>query len=376
MPPAGRKGGRRPIRPVLFSSPRGSRTSWSGAPAEPYRGRVTTISARAERRLAPRHTAYVVLGGVVAALAAPVVWTLVGLATGLLVVVVGVVFAGLLLLLSEALTRWHRARAAALLGVVVDAPAARPNAGWRGPARPTGACVDLATARLPRVRRAAPCSRPLPGSSRLCWGGGLVLATSPLWARSPRVVACPAASSRVSVASGCRPPSASASCLAPRAARWLAALDIAIVRPMLGETRGEQLVAAGHRPRADARRRHRRGRRRTSPHRARPPRRRPAAAHLPRAQPRHGALRARPGRAARDATGHRGGARRGQAGARRAARLRPRTAPRGARRARARRRPVGDRRPLAGADEPARAARAASRRAPSRPSRTSSSRRP
>ena len=42
---------------------------------------MTTIRTRVERRLAPRHTAYVVLGGVVGALAAPVVWTLAGLAT-------------------------------------------------------------------------------------------------------------------------------------------------------------------------------------------------------------------------------------------------------------------------------------------------------
>ena len=94
-----------------------------------------------------------------------------------------------------------------------------------------------------------------------CWGGGLVLVTSPLWSRiSPDVVALPGGQELqgvgriwVSTAVGF-----GLVVIAPRAARWLAALDLAILRPMLGETRGEQLVAAGHRARADARRGHRR----------------------------------------------------------------------------------------------------------------------
>ena len=203
---------------------------------------MTTISARAERLLAPRHTAYVVLGGVVAALAAPVVWTLIGLATGLLVVVVGIVFAGLLLLLSEALTRWHRARAGALLGVVIDVSAAPNGGGWR--------------AQLTRLRRASTWRQLayhavvaptlLTASAALlalCWGGGLVLAAAPLWAR----VGAAATSSPTGVLEGvgriwgATVIGVGAILLAPRLSRVLAALDLAIVRPMLGATRGEQL---------------------------------------------------------------------------------------------------------------------------------------
>jgi signal transduction histidine kinase len=203
---------------------------------------VTTIRSRVERRLAPRHTAYVVLGGVVGALAAPVVWALASLATGLLVVVVGVVFVGLLLLASEGLSRWHRARAAALLGVVVDAPASGAEPGWRG----WLARLGRATTWRQLAYHAFVGPTLLAASAGLvafCWGGGLVLVTSPLWSRiSPEVVALPGGLLQgvgriwVSTAVGL-----GLLAIAPRAARWLSALDIAILRPMLGETRGEQL---------------------------------------------------------------------------------------------------------------------------------------
>ena len=203
---------------------------------------MTTIRARVERRLAPRHTAYVVLGGVVGALAAPVVWTLAGLATGLLVVVVGVAFVGLLLLVSEGLSRWHRARAASLLGVVVHAPADPVEPGWRGWLARLGrastwrqlAYHAFVGPTLLAVSAAVVAS---------CWGGGLVLVTSPLWARiSPEVLALSGGLLQgvgriwVSTAVGF-----GLLVLAPHAARRLGALDLAILRPMLGETRGEQL---------------------------------------------------------------------------------------------------------------------------------------
>ena len=203
---------------------------------------MTTIRSRVERRLAPRHTAYVVLGGVVGALAAPVMWTLASLATGLLVVVVGVAFVGLLLLASEGLSRWHRARAAALLGVVVDAPASGAEPGWRG----WLARLGRATTWRQLAYHAFVGPTLLAASAGLvafCWGGGLVLVTSPLWSRiSPEVVALPGGLLQgvgriwVSTAVGL-----GLLAIAPRAARWLSALDIAILRPMLGETRGEQL---------------------------------------------------------------------------------------------------------------------------------------
>ena len=203
---------------------------------------MTTIRSRVERRLAPRHTAYVVLGGVVGALAAPVMWTLASLATGLLVVVVGVAFVGLLLLASEGLSRWHRARAAALLGVVVDAPASGAEPGWRG----WLARLGRATTWRQLAYHAFVGPTLLAASAGLvafCWGGGLVLVTSPLWSRiSPEVVALPGGLLQgvgriwVSTAVGL-----GLLAIAPRAARWLSALDIAILRPMLGQTRGEQL---------------------------------------------------------------------------------------------------------------------------------------
>ena len=203
---------------------------------------MTTIRSRVERRLAPRHTAYVVLGGVVGALAAPVMWTLASLATGLLVVVIGVAFVGLLLLASEGLSRWHRARAAALLGVVVDAPASGAEPGWRG----WLARLGRATTWRQLAYHAFVGPTLLAASAGLvafCWGGGLVLVTSPLWSRiSPEVVALPGGLLQgvgriwVSTAVGL-----GLLAIAPRAARWLSALDIAILRPMLGQTRGEQL---------------------------------------------------------------------------------------------------------------------------------------
>ena len=76
-----------------------------------------------------------------------------------------------------------------------------------------------------------------------CWGGGLVLVTSPLWSRiSPEVAALSGGVlqgvgriwAQTAVGFGCL-------VLAPRLARGLARLDLAILRPMLGETRGEQL---------------------------------------------------------------------------------------------------------------------------------------
>ncbi len=203
---------------------------------------MTTTQSRLERRLAPRHTAYVVLGGVVAVLAAPVVWTLAGLATGLAVVVVGVAFVGLLLVVSEGLSRCHRARAEALLGVVVDAPGDPAEAGWRG----WLARLGRATTWRALAYHAFVAPTLLAASAALvafCWGGGLVLVTSPLWSRvSPEVVALPGGLlqglgriwASTAVGFGCL-------VLAPRVARWLAALDLAIMRPMLGETRGEQL---------------------------------------------------------------------------------------------------------------------------------------
>jgi signal transduction histidine kinase len=203
---------------------------------------VTTNPSRTERRLAPRQTAYVVLGGLVAVLVAPVLWTLAGLATGLLVVVVGVALAGLLLLVSDGLSRWHRARAAALLGVVVDAPAGPVEPGWRGWLARLGRVTTWRQLAYHGV--VAPVVLGLSAALiAFCWGGGLVLASSPLWARiGPELAAQPGGVlqgvGRIWTATafgvGCI-------AIAPWLARRLAALDIAIMRPMLGETRGEQL---------------------------------------------------------------------------------------------------------------------------------------
>ncbi|HET8989368.1 MAG TPA: sensor domain-containing protein, partial [Humibacillus sp.] len=150
-----------------------------------------TTSTRTERYLAPRHTAYVVLGGVVAALAAGLVWALIGLGAGLLVIGVGVVFIGLLLVVSEGLSRWHRARAAALLGVVVVAPVEPTEPGWRG----WLARLGRATTWRQLAYHAVVSPTLLAASAALvafCWGGGLVLVTSPLWARiTPEVLALP-----------------------------------------------------------------------------------------------------------------------------------------------------------------------------------------
>ncbi len=188
-----------------------------------------------------------------------------------------------------------------------------------------------------------------------------MLVTSPLWSRiSPEAAALPVGVlqgvgriwAQTAVGFGCL-------VIAPRLARWARRARPRDPAPDARRDPGRAALAAGHRPRADPRGRHRRRRRRAPPHRAGPPRRRPAATHLPRAQPRDGPLRPGHRRPAGDAPGHRGGPRRGQAGARGAARLRPRAAPRRPRRARAGCRAVGHRRPLAGADEPARAARPA-----------------
>ncbi|MGO4600827.1 sensor domain-containing protein [Terrabacter sp. 2YAF2] len=203
---------------------------------------MTPNRRRLERRLAPRHTAYVVLGGVVAAVAAPFVWALAGLATGLAVLVVGVAVVGLLLVVSEGLSRWHRARAAALLGVAVAAPAGPAAPGWRG----WLARLGRATTWRQLAYHALVAPVVLSASAALlafCWGGGLVLVTSPLWSRiSPEVAALSGGVlqgvgriwAQTAVGFGCL-------VIAPRLARGLAALDLAILRPMLGETRGEQL---------------------------------------------------------------------------------------------------------------------------------------
>lgn len=203
---------------------------------------MTPNRRRLERRLAPRHTAYVVLGGVVAAVAAPFVWALAGLATGLAVLVVGVALVGLLLVVSEGLSRWHRARAAALLGVAVAAPAGPAAPGWRG----WLARLGRATTWRQLAYHALVAPVVLSASAALlafCWGGGLVLVTSPLWSRiSPEVAALSGGVlqgvgriwAQTAVGFGCL-------VLAPRLARGLARLDLAILRPMLGETRGEQL---------------------------------------------------------------------------------------------------------------------------------------
>jgi len=203
---------------------------------------VTTIRTRAERRLAPRHTAYVVLGGLVGALAAPVVWTLASLGTALLVVVVGVAFLGLLLVVSEGLSRWHRARAAALLGIVVDAPTAPAERGWRGWLARLGRATTWRQLAYHAV--IAPTVLALSAAViAFCWGGGLVLVSAPLWSRiSPELAALPGGVlqgvgriwTTTAFGFGCI-------VVAPWMARWLAALDVAIMRPMLGETRGEQL---------------------------------------------------------------------------------------------------------------------------------------
>lgn len=203
---------------------------------------MTPNRRRLERRLAPRHTAYVVLGGVVAAVAAPFVWALAGLATGLAVLVVGVALVGLLLVVSEGLSRWHRARAAALLDVAVAAPAGPAAPGWRG----WLARLGRATTWRQLAYHALVAPVVLSASAALlafCWGGGLVLVTSPLWSRiSPEVAALSGGVlqgvgriwAQTAVGFGCL-------VIAPRLARGLAALDLAILRPMLGETRGEQL---------------------------------------------------------------------------------------------------------------------------------------
>ena len=202
---------------------------------------MTLDHGRAERWIAPRHTAYVVLGGLVASLVAPVVWTFLGLATGLLVVVVGVAVAGLLLVLSEGLSRWHRARAEALLGVVVEAPIGPADPGWRG----WLARLGLATTWRQLAYHAFVAPTVLALSAAVvafCWGGGIVLASSPVWVRlGPGGAAIGGTLQGVGSVWGAAAVGVGCLLLAPRAARWLAALDLAILRPMLGETRGEQL---------------------------------------------------------------------------------------------------------------------------------------
>ena len=227
------------------------------APGRPYREWVTTATGSpptatagtrsnraaslAERRLAPRQTAYVVLGGLVASLAAPLIWTLIGLGIGMLVLVVGVVFLALVMLLSEGLTRWHRARAANLLGVVIAAPAPSAVQGWRGRLARLGEAAFWR-----QLTYNAVIAPTLLAASAVAiavsWGGGLVLALSPVW----RTVG-PEAGSFLGVMQGVGRIWVSTVTgvgllwLAPNLARWLAALDLAIARPMLGETRGEVL---------------------------------------------------------------------------------------------------------------------------------------
>jgi len=209
---------------------------------------TTTSSAghhgrRAERWVAPRHTAYVVLGGLVSALAAPLLWTLIGLGLGMLVIVVGIVFVGLAVLLSEGLTRWHRARAASLLGVVIDAPPRTGAPGWRGQLSRLGHAAVWRQLTYNAV--IAPVL--LAASAVLvawCWGGGLVLLTAPLWARVPDAAAGTPTGILEGVGRiwGATVVGFLAILLAPRLARALAWLDVTIAKPMLGETRGEQLT--------------------------------------------------------------------------------------------------------------------------------------
>jgi signal transduction histidine kinase len=181
------------------------------------------------------------LGGLMASLAGPLLWVLIGMGIGMLVILVGIVFIVLALVLSEGLTRWHRARAANLLGVVIDAPPAGAP-GWRGQlARLGHAAVwrQLAYNAIIAPTLLAASAALL----ALSWGGGLVLAASPVW----RTVGAESTTAPGGVLQGVGRIWGATVLgfvliwLAPRLARALAALDVAIVRPMLGETRGEQL---------------------------------------------------------------------------------------------------------------------------------------
>ncbi len=202
-----------------------------------------TTTSPLERFVAPRQTAFVVLGGLMGALASGLVWLLVGLGVGLLVVGVGLLFVGLLFLLSDVLTRWHRARAAALVGVVIPAPAAGAERGWRAQLRRVG----QASTWRQLTYHALIAPTVLAGSAvliALCWGGGTVLLLSPLW----RVVTpSDVTASTIGGLEGVGRIWFTAVVgflalrLAPRLARWLTALDLAIMQPMLGATRGEQL---------------------------------------------------------------------------------------------------------------------------------------
>ncbi len=217
----------------------------TGAASSPAAGgtRANRAASLAQRRVAPRQTAYVVLGGLVASLAAPVIWTLIGLGIGMLVLVIGFVFVGIVMLLSEGLTRWHRARAANLLGVIIDAPPPSAVAGWRGQLSRLGQAAFWRQLTYNAI--IAPTL--LAASAAVIafsWGGGFVLATSPLW----RTVGPDAATVPGGVLQGVGHIWGGTAIgvlllwLAPWFARGLAALDLAIVKPMLGETRGEQLT--------------------------------------------------------------------------------------------------------------------------------------
>ncbi|WP_460628057.1 sensor histidine kinase [Intrasporangium mesophilum] len=234
---------------MTTASPTPSTPSASGATAAvtsaPATGgmRANRAASFAERRLAPRHTAYVVLGGLVASLAAPFIWTFIGMGIGMLILVVGFVFIGLAMLLSEGLTRWHRARAANLLGVVIDAPAPSAVEGWRGQLSRLGQAAFWRQLTYNAI--IAPTL--LAASAAVIafsWGGGFALATSPLW----RTVGPDAATVPGGVLQGVGHIWGGTVIgvlllwLAPWFARGLAALDLAIARPMLGETRGEQLT--------------------------------------------------------------------------------------------------------------------------------------
>ena len=151
----------------------------------------------------------------------------------------------------------------------------------------------------------------------------------------------------------------------PSTSRWPGGCSA----PAAGELLAARVVTLERDPGAGGRRR----RRRAPPDRARPARRRPAAAGRARDEPGPG-----PGQKLDDdpdgaRAAARRGARRGQAGPGRAARPRPRAPPGGAHRPRPRRRAVGAGRPLPGPGRRRRGRRRRGRRRPSRRSPTSSS---
>lgn len=210
-----------------------------------YRERVTFGDDWFERWVAPRHTAYVMLGGLVAAVASGAIWTLIGLGIGLLAVFVGVFVIVALLGLNRWLTGWHRRRAAALLGV--DIPAVDPGArrGWRQQFSALGRASTWRQLAYHAIVAPVVLGTSA-GILAWCWGGGLVLVTSPARGLLGGVGGGSTDSAGSTLTGigqvwGATALGLLAIYLAPRLARQLAALDLAIARPMLGATRGEQL---------------------------------------------------------------------------------------------------------------------------------------